>query len=83
MYFREEKALARLEKRVTDFPEVEEIAILHAMKPEWAHAIAKRLHRVFPQANTYVSRLSGATGVHGGPKAVAIAFTTSKKNSSP
>jgi DegV family protein with EDD domain len=78
MYFNEEKALARLERCVTDLPEVEEIAVMHAMQPEWAHAIAERLGRAFPSANTYVSRLSGATGVHGGPKAVAIAFTTGK-----
>ena len=77
MYFSEEKALARLERCVIDFPEVEEIAILYAMKPGWAHSIAEHLGREFPSARTYVSRFSGATGVHGGPKAMAIAFTTS------
>jgi DegV family protein with EDD domain len=79
MYFSEKKALARLEQCVTDFQEVEEIAVLHAMKPEWARDIVERLGRAFPRTITYISRLGSVTGVHGGLKAMAIAFTTGKE----
>jgi DegV family protein with EDD domain len=74
MYFTESKALEKLEQRVNEFPSVEEIAVLHANKPEWSRNIAERLAVVFPRKQIHVSRLSGATATHGGPRAVAIAF---------
>jgi fatty acid-binding protein DegV len=78
MYFREAKALDRLEECVTEYQSVEEIAILYAKKPEWAQNIADRLATVFPGKRIHTTRLSGATGVHGGPKAMAIAFIEGK-----
>lgn len=74
MYFREAKALDRLEECVAEYPSIEEIAILHAQKPEWAQKIAERITSIFPKQRMYITRLGCATGVHGGPKAVAIAF---------
>jgi len=74
MYFSEAKALERLEQCVTEFQSIEEIAILYAKKPEWAQNIAERITSVFPRKPIHISRLSSATGVHGGPKAMAIAF---------
>ena len=74
MYFSESKALEKLEQCVTEFQSIEEIAILYAKKPEWAQNIAERITSVFPQKPIHISRLSSATGVHGGPKAMAIAF---------
>lgn len=76
MYLSEKKALEKLEQSVREFGSVEEIAVLHARKPEWADGIAGRLAAAFPQKQIHVSRLSGATGTHGGPGAVAVAFTT-------
>jgi DegV family protein with EDD domain len=76
MYFSEKKALEKLEQAVTEYASVDEIAVLHARKPEWAVEIAGRLAEAFPQTEIHVSRLSGVTGVHGGPRAVAIAFTS-------
>ena len=73
MYFSEAKALEKLEQCVTEFPSIEEIAILYAQKPEWAQKIADRIVSV-PKKRIYHARLSAATGVHGGPKAMAIAF---------
>jgi DegV family protein with EDD domain len=75
MYFRESRALEKLEKCVTEFQSVEEMAILHARKSEWAQSIADRMASAFPQRPIYNARLGGATGVHGGPRAMAIAFT--------
>jgi DegV family protein with EDD domain len=74
LYFREATAMKKLEERLSRFASVEEIAVLHASKPDWAQRIAAHLATVFPGKPIYISRLSGATGVHGGPKAVAIAF---------
>jgi DegV family protein with EDD domain len=74
MFFSEAKALARLERRVNEFSSVAEIAVLHTRRPGWAGAIAKRQAATLPAGRLHVSRLSGATGVHGGPNAVAIAF---------
>jgi DegV family protein with EDD domain len=74
MYFSEAKALDRLEECVTEYQSVKEIAILYAKKPEWAQNIAERIATVFPRKPIHISRLSSATGVHGGPKAMAIAF---------
>jgi DegV family protein with EDD domain len=78
MYFREAKALDRLEECVTEFPSTEEIAILYAQKPEWAQNIADRIASAFPDKKIYNARLGGATGVHGGPRAMAIAFIEGK-----
>ncbi len=75
MYFSEAKALDRLEECVTEYPSIEEIAILHAQKPEWAQKIADRIASV-PKERIYNARLSSATGVHGGPRAMAVAFIT-------
>lgn len=74
MYFSEAKALAKLEERVMSFPGIEEVAVLHARRPEWAESIAGRLRAAYPGKPVYVSRLSAATGVHGGPASVAVAF---------
>jgi len=78
MYFREAKALAKLEKCVTAYPSIEEIAILYAKKPEWAQSFTDRITSAFPRARIYHASLSGATGVHGGPKAMAVAFIEKK-----
>jgi DegV family protein with EDD domain len=78
MYFREAKALDRLEECVTEYQSVEEMAILSAQKPEWAQNIADRMATVFPGKRIYTARLSSATGVHGGPRAMAIAFIEGK-----
>jgi DegV family protein with EDD domain len=80
MYFNEKKALNKMERCVIEYQKIEEVAVLHAMKPEWDIEITKRLNISFPETEIYESRLSGATGIHGGPKAIAIAFTTDKKN---
>lgn len=74
LYFSEAIAMKKLEERLTRFASVAEIAILHAKKPDWAQRIAAHVATVFPEKHIHLSRLSGATGVHGGPKAVAIAF---------
>ncbi len=81
MYFSEAKALAKLEERVMGFPGIEEVAVLHARRPEWAESIAGRLKAAYPGKPVYVSRLSAATGVHGGPASVAVAFTEREKGS--
>jgi len=78
MFFREAKALEKLEKCVTEFQSIEEMAILYAKNPEWAQDFAERIASVFPKKRIYNARLSCATGVHGGPKALAIAFTEGK-----
>jgi DegV family protein with EDD domain len=80
MYLSEKKALEKLEQSVSEFGPVEEIAVLHARKQEWADVIASRLAKVFPQRQIHISRLSGATGTHGGPGAVAVAFITNNYN---
>jgi DegV family protein with EDD domain len=74
MYFNEAKALEKLEQCVTEFKSVAEIAILHAVRPEWAENTFNRIAPAFPGKEIHVSRLSSATGVHGGPNAIAIAF---------
>ncbi len=74
MFFREAKALDKLEKCVTEFQSIEEMAILYAKYPEWAQDFAERIASVFPRTRIYNARLSCATGVHGGPKALAVAF---------
>jgi len=74
MYFSEKKALNKLEQCLTEFPSFNEIAILYAQKPEWAQKIADRVTSLFPAAKIYQTPLSGATGMHGGPKALAIAI---------
>ena len=76
MYFKDTKALEKLQQCVTEFQSLEEIAILHAMKSDWALNITGRLASVFPQQHIHNARLGCATGVHGGPKAMAIAFIT-------
>ena len=79
IFFNEDKALEKLQRCIIEFPSIEELAILHAHKPDWAQAIAERLNSVFPRTQIHISRLSAATGVHGGPNAIAIAFTTGTK----
>lgn len=74
MFFREAKALDKLEKCVTEFKSIDEMAILHAKNPEWAQDFTNRIASVFPRERIYHARLSCATGVHGGPKAMAVAF---------
>lgn len=78
MYFREAKALDRLEECVTEYQFVEEMAVLYAKKPEWAQNIADRMAAVFPGKRIHIARLSSATGVHGGPRAMAIALIEGK-----
>jgi len=78
MFFREAKALDKLEKCVTEFQSIEEMAVLYAKNPEWAQDFAERIASVFPKKRIYNARLSCATGVHGGPKALAIAFIEEK-----
>ena len=53
---------------------------MHAKKPEWAQKVTDRIKAAFPQKQIYKARLSSATGVHGGPKAMAIAFIEGKNN---
>jgi DegV family protein with EDD domain len=77
MYFREAKALNRLEQCVAEYQSIEEIAILYAQKPEWAQGFADRITSV-PKKRIYNARLSCATGVHGGPRAMAVAFIEGK-----
>ncbi|HJX12199.1 MAG TPA: DegV family protein [Dehalococcoidales bacterium] len=77
MFFNQAKALARLEQCLTGYPSPEEIAVLHARQPEWAKNIADRLVKAYPGRSVRVSRLSAATGSHGGPRAVAVAFIES------
>lgn len=74
MYFNEARALDKLAQCVTEFRSIDEMAILYARKPEWAQSFTDRIARVFPGKRIYHARLGGATGVHGGPKAMAIAF---------
>jgi DegV family protein with EDD domain len=74
MYLREATALYKLEMAVMEREDIAEIAVVHAMKPDWASSISARLTEAFPGVRVHVSRLSAATGVHGGPNAVAIAF---------
>ena len=76
IYFDEVKALEKLQRCILEFPSIEEIAILHAHKSEWAQNIAECLNSTFPRTKMHISRLSGATGIHGGPNAIAVAFTT-------
>ena len=76
MYFKDTKALEKLQQCFTEFQSLEEIAVLHAMKSDWALNITGRLASVFPQQHIHNARLGCATGVHGGPKAMAIAFIT-------
>jgi DegV family protein with EDD domain len=78
MYFSEAKALDRLEQCVTEFTSIEEMAILYAKKPDWAQDFKKRVSSVFPENKIYSGRLSAATGVHGGPRAMAVAFVERK-----
>ena len=78
MYFSEAKALDKLEQCVTGYPSIEEMAILYAKKPEWAQGFADRITAVFPGKRIYRARLSSATGVHGGPRAMAVAFIEGK-----
>jgi DegV family protein with EDD domain len=73
MYFSEAKALDKLEQCVTEFPAIDELAILYAQKPQWAQDFADRITAV-PKKRIYTARLGGATGVHGGPRAMAVAF---------
>ena len=77
MYFSEAKALDKLEQCVTEFQSIEEMAILYAQKPEWAQNFADRIASV-PKKRIYNARLSCATGVHGGPRAMAVAFIEGK-----
>jgi len=77
MYFSEAKALEKLEQCVTEFPSINELAILHAQKPEWAQNFAERIASV-PKKEIYHARLGCATGVHGGPRAIAVAFIERK-----
>lgn len=74
LYFSEATAMKKLEERLTRFTSIAEIAVLHARKSDWAQRIAAHLATEFPGKPIYISRLSGATGVHGGPQAMAIAF---------
>jgi DegV family protein with EDD domain len=76
MYFKEEKALEKLQICVTEYKSVEEIAIVYAKKPEWASKITNRMTEAFPWKTIHTARLGCTTGVHGGPKAMAIAFIT-------
>ena len=78
MYFSEAKALERLQQCATEYQSIQEMAILYAKKPEWAQKIADRMASGFPQSPIYNARLGCATGVHGGPKAMAIAFIESQ-----
>jgi DegV family protein with EDD domain len=79
MYFREAAALGKLEEYVTGFPDIQEIAVLHARRPEWARSIAARLTAAYPGRPVYVSRLGAVTGMHGGPGSVAVAFIESTR----
>ena len=74
MFFRETKALEKLARCVSEFSSIDEIAILYAQKPEWAQDFTDRIAAVFPKKQIYQARLSSATGVHGGPRAMAVAF---------
>lgn len=74
MYLREARALDKLEQYVMQYPSIEEIAILCAKKPEWAEGFADRITVAFPQMRIYRARLGGATGLHGGPRVMAVAF---------
>jgi DegV family protein with EDD domain len=74
MYFRESRALEKLEQCVTEYQSVQEIAILQAKRVEWAQYITVRMASVFPQGRISNTRLGGATGMHSGPRAMAIAF---------
>ena len=74
LYLTEAKAIKKLEERITGFTSVAEMAVLHTNKPEWAQSVASRMMSNYPHTPIHVSRLSGATGAHGGPKALAIAF---------
>jgi DegV family protein with EDD domain len=78
MYFSEAKALDKLEQCVTEFPSIDELAILYAQKPQWAQEFTDRIASAFPQKRIYHARLSGATGMHGGPRAMAVAFIEGK-----
>jgi fatty acid-binding protein DegV len=62
-------------KIVTDSSsDISDIAVVHAMKPDWACSISDRLASSFPGKPVHLFRLSVATGIHGGPDAIAIAF---------
>lgn len=77
MYFSEKKALNKLEQCISEFQSFSEIAVLYAQKPEWARKIADRVTLLFPTVKLYITPLSSVTGMHGGPKAMAIAIMES------
>ena len=77
MYFREVKALDKLEQCINEFPVIDELAILYAQKPQWAQNFADRITSVSKE-RIYHARLGCATGVHGGPRAMAVAFIEGK-----
>ncbi len=74
MFFSESKALKKLEEHVIGFPNIIEIAVMHTLRPDWAQSIAGYLSPVYPNKPVYISRLSAATGMHGGPGSVVVAF---------
>jgi fatty acid-binding protein DegV len=78
MYFSEAKALDRLEQCVHEYPSIDELAILYAQKATWAQDFKKRVTSAFPEKKIFIGRLSAATGVHGGPRAMAVAFLEDK-----
>jgi DegV family protein with EDD domain len=80
MYFSEAKALEKLRLCVSQFPAVEEMAILYAKKPEWAQDFTERIVSLLPYNRIYYARLSAATGMHSGPNAIAVAFIEGEKS---
>ena len=78
MYLSEAKALEKLGHCVTEFQTIEEMAILYAKQPGWAQDFADRITSLLTPNRIYYARLGGATGVHGGPKAIAVAFIEEK-----
>jgi len=57
---------------VAGFPQIEELAVEHAMTPDEAEALAEHLSSLFPREQIHISTVSPVIGAYVGPQVLSV-----------
>ncbi len=68
------KGIDRLIENFKNYPEIDEVGIVHSTTPEEARSLKAKLSSVLDAGRIHISRLGPALGVHGGPGTLVMAL---------
>jgi DegV family protein with EDD domain len=71
--------IKRLFDMAMDFPEIEEVGVMHATSPEDAEMVANWVRERLPQVPVHITQIGPVVGAHAGPGVVAMTVVEGAK----